>query len=242
MAEALQITIVNLNLAADDLLGCQGIAKALGELGGGDVRIVHFADLQGPAAPVDLGDGLVLGPQGTPFDAYDSAFLPWLLGLISAWPGPVLAICGGMQALTLALGGQLGCVDGSGQAQGGSYGDRQKVSGPLAISLNKGDWPAWLLRSAPHLAQDWQAAGGQAWQNHVEQPTAIPQQLCLLAHSTPTPIEAWAHRSRPWLASQFHPERGWRGDEAAGSCGAGKVWLQAWLQVVRDHGAGQLHP
>ncbi len=238
----MRITIVNLNLDAFDLQGCLGIAQALAALGATDVAIVHFAALRAAAQLPLLGAGLVLGPQGTPFDAYDSGFLPWLERLATAFAGPVLGICGGMQALTLALGGALGCVDGSPQALGGSYGDRRKVSGPLEISLSTAAAPGWLLRSAPDLARDWQAAGARAWQNHVEQATAIPEALQAIAHSPPTPIEAWAHRSLPWLGCQFHPERGWLPDASDGSCTAGKVWLQAWLQVVRDHGQGASCP
>lgn len=235
-----KITIVNLNLGADDLQGCHGIAKALGTLGVLRVTILHFQELRRPPLPVELGDALVLGPQGTPFAAYDSDFLPWLRGFAKAWGGPILGICGGMQALTLALGGSLGCVDGSDQAQGDHYGDRSKISGPHEVLLTPTGWPPWLLRSAPQLARDWQAAGSRAWENHVEQPTGIPEDLQVLAHSPTTPIEAWAHRSRPWLASQFHPERGWRANEDDTSCGAGKVWLEAWLQVVRDWRAAKV--
>ena len=200
---------------------------------------MHFEELRGATTPVDLGDALILGPQGTPFSAYDSDFLPWLHDLAEAWGGPILGICGGMQALTLAMGGTLGCVDGGGQAQGDQYGDRVKVSGPHAITLTAEAWPSWLRRAAPDLRRDWQAEGGLAWENHVEQPTAIVDALQTLASSATTPIEAWAHRTRPWLASQFHPERGWGSGEAETGCGAGRVWLQAWLQVVRAHPAAQ---
>lgn len=228
----MRLTIVNLNLAADDLEGCRNIAAALAELGVAEVPVVHFAQLRKAPEDFDLGQGLVLGPQGTPFSAYDQDFLPWLRDFASGSPLPILAICGGMQALTLALGGSLETVDGGPQAQGVEYGVRPRIQGLTPVTLHPQGCPAWLSAAAPHLVDAWTQAGGQVWQSHAEQPRSIPSGFRLLAHSAATPIEAWAHAERPWLASQFHPERGWRGADPVQGGGAGRVWLQAWLAAV----------
>jgi GMP synthase-like glutamine amidotransferase len=233
----MRVTIVNLNVGADDLDGCRNIAAALTALGVAEAPIVHFAELRKAPGEIELGDALVLGPQGTPFAAYDREFLPWLQSFALGSPLPILAICGGMQALTLALGGSLETVDGGAQAQGTDYESRPRIQGVTPVTLQTdalqtGAWPAWLRDAAPNLAGDWREAGAQVWQSHAEQPRSIPSDLHLLASSARTPIEAWAHPTRRWLASQFHPERGWRSGDPAQGCLAGKVWMQAWLSAV----------
>lgn len=228
----MRVTIVNLNVGADDLDGCRNIAAALTALGVAEAPIVHFAELRKSPGEIELGDALVLGPQGTPFAAYDRQFLPWLRSFALGSPLPILAICGGMQALTLAVGGALETVDGGAQAQGTDYGSRPRIQGVTSVTLHTKPWPAWLRDAAPDLADQWREAGAQVWQSHAEQPRTIPSDLCLLASSAHTPIEAWAHPTRRWLASQFHPERGWRGADPAQGCLAGKLWMQAWLSAV----------
>lgn len=228
----MRVTIVNLNVGADDLDGCRNIAAALSALGVAEAPIVHFAELRKSPGEIELGDALVLGPQGTPFAAYDREFLPWLQSFALGSPLPILAICGGMQALTLALGGSLETVDGGAQAQGTDYGSRPRIQGITSVALETSPWPAWLRDAAPNLADQWREAGAQVWQSHAEQPRIIPSDLCLLASSARTPIEAWAHPTRRWLASQFHPERGWRGADPAQGCLAGKLWMQAWLNAA----------
>lgn len=228
----MRVTIVNLNLGEADLDGCRNIAAALVDLGVAEAPIVHFERLRRTPGEIELGDALVLGPQGTPFAAYDRDFLPWLRSFALGSPLPLLAICGGMQALSLALGGTLETVDGGPQAQGSDYGNRQRILGMTAVELEREPWPAWLVEAAPQLPAQWTRSGGEVWQSHAEQPRAIPSDFAPLAHSARTPIEAWAHPTRRWLASQFHPERGWRGSDPVQGCLAGKMWMQAWLNAV----------
>ena len=125
-----RLLLLNLNLDPTELHGCTQISAAMREVDA-QVTIAHFATW-----PDATGfDGVVLGPQGTPFAAYPLDFLSnlrqWSLGLRA----PVLAICGGMQALALAHGGQLGGVDGGPQAQGLHYGEIPRISGPTAVAL-----------------------------------------------------------------------------------------------------------
>lgn len=230
------VCVVNLNLDATERDGCRRLDAALTALAAGDgldltVDVVPFADLRAAPSRMAVADALVLGPQGTPFSRYDADFLPWLLALVEAAPGPVLGVCGGMQALALAHGGRLGSTFG-GQI-GDDYTGHQKLRGPLPVTLDATALPAWLPARARGLLAGWQAAGGLAFQSHVEQvaslgaglPEASP--LVAVAWSAPTPIEAFAHRTRPVMASQFHPELGW--DEG---CAAGKLWLRAWLSLL----------
>lgn len=219
----MQIAIVNLNLDPGERAGCEGIAHALTALvPDASVRTVPFAELRCVAAGVLDVAGVVLGPQGTPFGAYDDAFLPWLANWMRSVPVPVIGICGGMQAAALALGGRLEAVDGTGAVAGSSYGDRPKVSGLVPIEPLPANLPRWL-RPYWTVATTAQPCA----QSHREQVAHLPDELVAIAKSAPTPVEAWAHRERPWLGVQFHPERDW---DVGGA--AGKQWLQTWLAVV----------
>jgi len=217
-----QLLLLNLNLDPGELPGCQRIAAAMSALGAA-VEIAHFA-----AWPDPLGmDGLLLGPQGTPFGAYPADFLPRLRAWTDQSRTPLLAICGGMQALALAHGGELGTVDGGPQAQGRDYGDRPRISGPSLVTLTAPLPAAWQGPASQQLQQVWKLPQ-LFWQSHAEQLTRAPLGWHVLAHSAATPIEVVAAADRPWLGCQFHPERGWLPGE--NGCPTGKLLLQAWLE------------
>jgi len=227
----MRIALLNLNLDPQEQGGCLRIEAALrgllaetGEMQP-QLALLAAADVRRSPALLQGADALVLGPQGTPFSAYDAEFLPWLRALVDA-PRPVLGVCGGMQALALAHGGALAATFGG--VIGAEYEGHRKVRGPLPIALDAGALPSWLGAHARSLLTSWQVQGGQAFQSHVEQVAVLPDDFVVVASSAPTPVEAFAHRVRPILASQFHPELGW--DEG---CAAGRLWLRAWLASWR---------
>lgn len=217
------LTIINMNRDAAERDGCLALQSAFGDLGFA-ARIVHHDALRLGHERRDNGCcGVVLGPQGTPFDAYDDGFLPWLLQWSSALTVPLLAVCGGMQALALAYGGTLETIDGGPQAHGASYGERPRITGLVAVTLDAGpDWWQAVARELPSV--------GYYWQRHAEQVATLAGPWLVLGHSAHTPIEAFAHPQQPWLACQFHPERGWDESEA------GRQWLQAWLRLLDQRG------
>ncbi|MSP90381.1 MAG: hypothetical protein EXR79_01020 [Myxococcales bacterium] len=219
------IVVLNLNLDPAETQGCARIAAALAELGPHALTldVVPFAALAGGA--IGPCDGLVLGPQGTPFSRYDGDFLPWLRGAVETFSGPVLGVCGGMQALALAWGGALGSV--SGAAVGTDYAGLYKVRGPLHVTLHPADLPVWLPLTAHNRLAGWDAAGAKVFESHVEHLTRVPAEFAVVASSAESPVEAIAHRKRPIWASQFHPESGWDA-----GCGSGQLWLAAWLDVL----------
>lgn len=222
-----RILVVNLNLDATETQGCARIAAALADLASPTlaVDIVPFAAV--PAALGGTHGGLVLGPQGTPFSRYDAAFLPALRRIVEAFPGPVLGVCGGMQALALAWGGDVGAVCGA--AVGADYVGLRKVRGPLHVTFHHAALPGWLPAAARARLATWDAAGATVFESHVEHVTRVPAEFAVVASSPETPVEALVHRSRPILASQFHPELGW--DEG---CASGRLWLQLWCDLVSN--------
>lgn len=222
----MRIAIVNLNLDAAEQQGCLRIAEALRELSGAAVVVLQpFAAVRAQPSLLDGLSGVVLGPQGTPFAAYDAGFLPWLHELGESTTVPVLGVCGGMQALALAYGGRLEATFGG--AIGADYSGHRKLRGPHAVTLDRAALPDWLPAVARDKLQGWEAANGHVFESHVEQVADLPSPLIALAGSALTPVEALAHRDRPILASQFHPELGWQE-----GCGAGRLWLESWLMLL----------
>ena len=222
-----RIVLCNLNLQPSERGGCERIADALAVLmPEAEVTLLHFAQIRRDPVLVARATALVLGPQGTPFAAYDRAFLPWLRALVEVFPGPVLGVCGGMQALALAWGGTLETAFG--EALADSYDGLRKIRGPLAVTLEPAALPSWLPDAARRRLDAWDSVGGLCFESHVEQIAVAPRHFVTVAHSALTPVEAMAHQRRPVLASQFHPELGWQE-----GCGTGQLWLQVWLEVVR---------
>ena len=221
------IALCNLNLAHAERGGCDRIREALATLAPeAVVHLYHFTELAAAPELLARHSALILGPQGTPFSAYDAHFLPWLHALVETFPGPVLGVCGGMQALALAWGARLNTAYG--EALGQNYDGLRKIRGPLDITLDTSVLPAWLPDDARGVLHGWGDAGGRCCESHVEQVIDVPSAFVRVAFSEPTPVEAMMHKRRPIMASQFHPELGW-----TEGCGAGQLWLQAWLDVVR---------
>lgn len=224
----LNIALCNLNLAESETAGCLRIQAALAVLApDAVVHHVHWEELRAQPSLVVGAHALVLGPQGSPFSAYDPGFLPWLRSVVEGFEGPVLGVCGGMQALALAWGGELHTA--SGEALGNTYDGMRKIRGPLPVTLEMTLVPGWMPTAAKTHLSRWEAHGAQCFESHVEQVLQAPADFARVAHSQPTPVEAMMHRTLPIMASQFHPELGW--DEG---CAAGRLWLDAWLEVVRD--------
>lgn len=222
-----QIAVCNLNLQPTERGGCERIAEAIQTLlPTAQVDLLHFAEIRRDPALVARATALVFGPQGTPFAQYDRAFLPWLRALAEVFPGPILGVCGGMQALALAWGGHLHTAYG--ETLMATYDGLRQVRGPLDVQLDVAALPSWLPDPARRKLLAWSNLGGQCYESHVEQVMEAPSAFVTVAHSALTPVEAMAHRRRPIMGSQFHPELGWQE-----GCDAGKLWLQAWLEVVR---------
>ncbi|MFZ4578466.1 MAG: type 1 glutamine amidotransferase [Myxococcota bacterium] len=222
-----KVLIVNLNLDPTEIGGCRNLGLGLTAVSDGALEAVtlHHAELRNASNSLQGFAAVVLGPQGTPFSAYDAEFLPWLKGFVLAANRPVLGVCGGMQALALAWGGRIGSAFG--EPVGANYASNQKIRGPLAVRLRHDRLPAWLPAAAKDPLNGWEAVGGCAFESHVEQVVQLPDAFVAVADSEPTPVEAFAHRELPILASQFHPELGW--DQG---CEAGRLWLQAWCATL----------
>lgn len=92
---------------------------------------------------------------------------------------PILGICYGMQAMAVALGGQ---VD---RSMASEFGYAQLIV----------DSTCSLLESIEDV-----------WMSHGDSVTALPADFKCIASTTNTPIAAMAHKNHAWYGLQFHPE------------------------------------
>jgi GMP synthase (glutamine-hydrolysing) len=116
--------------------------------------------------------------SGGPNSAYDPG-APFIQQFILECQLPILGICYGMQALTLALGGK---VDPSAHREYGHAEIQPLIPGTMFNSLSK------------------------VWMSHGDKITQMPAGFVALAKSQNSPIAAMGDFSRKYFAVQFHPE------------------------------------
>jgi GMP synthase (glutamine-hydrolysing) len=116
--------------------------------------------------------------SGGPNSAYDPD-APFVPDYVLASAKPVLGICYGMQALTVALGGQ---VDPSSEREYGHATIDSLVSNSLVSSLST------------------------VWMSHGDRITRMPEGFVALAKSGSSPYAAMGDFERRYFGVQFHPE------------------------------------
>lgn len=205
----MRVLIVNINLDPAELAGCSALADAVEhdlarlEPGGShEVRVRPWRtllDATGALAP-ELGrwgpQAVILGPNGTPFPAYPSAF-DRFLAWVRARRGATLGVCGGHQALALAHGAPVGPVHPV-PAATTSYAGMPKVEGRTRLRL-LGDYDP-LLEGLPDELE--------VVSSHVDEVKDIPPGFRLLALGETSKIQILRADRRPLWGVQFHPERG----------------------------------
>ncbi len=132
-----------------------------------------------PAAELRGRNGLII--SGGPDSVYESDSARIDPAILSAGPA-VLGICYGQQLMAHNLGGHVRKGDK------GEYG--------LAV----------LHRTKPHALFANLNGDSQVWMNHRDQVETVPQGFDVLASTETCAIAAMAHRERPLVAVQFHPE------------------------------------
>ncbi|MFZ4077646.1 MAG: glutamine-hydrolyzing GMP synthase [Legionellaceae bacterium] len=92
---------------------------------------------------------------------------------------PILGICYGMQAMAVALGGQVDC----------------SMASEFGYAHLMVDSKCSLLEGIEDV-----------WMSHGDSVTALPADFECIASTTNTPIAAMAHKTKAWFGLQFHPE------------------------------------
>jgi GMP synthase (glutamine-hydrolysing) len=116
--------------------------------------------------------------SGGPRSAYEPG-APVVPSYVLASGVPVLGICYGMQALTVALGGQ---VDPASEREYGYAEIERLVDSPLLSSLST------------------------VWMSHGDRLTQLPEGFVALARSANSPYAAMGDMTRKYFGVQFHPE------------------------------------
>ena len=116
--------------------------------------------------------------SGGPKSVYEEN-APYIQKFIFETGLPILGICYGMQALTLALGGQ---VDSSAQREYGSAEIQSLIPNLLITNLSK------------------------VWMSHGDKITRMPDGFVALAKSGNSPFAAMGDMQRKYFGVQFHPE------------------------------------
>ena len=105
---------------------------------------------------------------------------------------PVLGICYGLQLLVHTLGGRVS------PSREREYG--RALVHKVAGQSDTGSVGAKLLRGFQ------EAEPFEVWMSHGDRIEALPDALEVVARSDNSPYAAVAHRNKPWVGLQFHPE------------------------------------
>lgn len=186
------ILAVNLNPNASTRQGIQHITRIFRKRFGARVVERHFLRVEPDL--LQRVDAVILGPQGTPFDAYGPDLMHLFEVVTETRNTPTLGICGGCQAMVLAEGGDIGPLQGGPVT--GSYDGRKKHVGWREV---------YSIRDNALLP-----IGNRATVkvSHVEATTRLPACYQTVASSDYCAVQMIKHRNAPRWGVQFHPEQG----------------------------------
>ena len=150
---------------------------------------------------------IISGGPDSVYQAGSPQIDPQILSTESA----VLGICYGQQLMTYVLGG------GVSKGEKGEYGFAR--------------FQTVLGEAAPHPLLANLNGEQQVWMNHRDQVQSVPEGFEVLGATSTCAVAAMAHRTRPLMAVQFHPEVAHteHGDQILanfvfGVCGCVKDW------------------
>jgi GMP synthase (glutamine-hydrolysing) len=126
-------------------------------------------------------EGIIL--SGGPASVYQEN-APKVSAEIFNLPAPVLGICYGMGIVNLAFGGEAERAE-------------RREYGPAELIIDDNDDLFYGFSSSVPT---------RVWMSHGDKMTAFPKQWSVLAHSSNSPIAAFADPARRYFGVQFHPE------------------------------------
>ncbi|MGC8905877.1 MAG: glutamine amidotransferase-related protein [Desulfomonilaceae bacterium] len=181
--------------------GCRRLHSVVRELSGNPRgRIYHFSEVTLDLIAEIQPEFIILSPQGTPWCRYTGRravelqnFLWTLVAAVEHMHVPVLGVCGGHQALSLAFGGKVGpirageddCMPYTRDRQSGAVTLTQKTPDPIFTGIED------------HF---------RIVQSHYDEVKALPANFTLLAEDKVSPNQIMRHRERPVYGIQGHPE------------------------------------
>jgi GMP synthase (glutamine-hydrolysing) len=188
----LNIVAINLNRDASTRRGIRHIIRVLSRRFSVNATECHFSRVSEHV--LHAADAVILGPQGTPFDAYGAKYSTLIEVVKATAPRPTLGICGGCQAMVIADGGRIGPVSGGAATQ--SYSGLQKHTGWKVVRALKDD-PLLPFGSVATVHV-----------SHVEAATDLPLRYERIATSDYCSVQMIRDPLLPRWGVQFHPEYG----------------------------------
>lgn len=204
--------------------GCRRLYSVIKDFSGNPQGLIyHFSEINVDLIAQLHPEFIVLSPQGTPWCRYTGRravdlqnFLWTLLVAAEDFHVPVLGVCGGHQALSLAFGGKVGpirageddCMPYSRDRQSGSVLLTQTAPDPLFAGID----------------EEFRMV-----ESHYDEVKTLPPDFVLLAWDKMSPHQIIRHRHRPVYGIQGHPE------SSLGSKSAGAKLLKNFLDIAKNY-------
>ncbi len=191
--------------------GCRRLHSVVRELSGNPGGLIyHFSQVTLDLIAEIQPEFIVLSPQGTPWCRYTGHkavelqnFLWTLVAAVEQLHVPVLGVCGGHQALSLAFGGKVGPIR-AGEDDCMPY-TRDRQSGPVTLTQTIPDPIFTGIQDQFRIVQ-----------SHYDEVKALPTNFVLLAEDKVSPNQIMRHCERPVYGIQGHPESS-RGSDSPGT-------------------------
>jgi len=204
--------------------GCRRLYSVIKNLSGNPEGLIyHFSQVTVDMIAELHPEFIVLSPQGTPWCRYTGQkalelqnFLWTLLVAAEDFHVPVLGICGGHQALSLAFGGKVGPIRG-GEDDCMPY-SRDRQSGTVILSQMTQD-PIF-----EGIDEEFRMV-----ESHFDEVKTLPPDFVLLAWDKMSPHQIIRHRYRPVYGIQGHPE------SSLGSTSPGARLLRNFLDIAKNY-------
>lgn len=162
------------------------LGEVIGGLWDADVDTLHYLET-GPSLDLSRYDGLVLGSRVAPWDVDHLEDYEAECEVIRLADKPILGICGGHQLIGKAFGVPVRRMGPEGKGENGYRVVRPVRNHPIFNGVGE----------ASFLVREF----------HTDCVPSLPRGFDLLASSRRCQIQMIAHRERPILGMQFHPER-----------------------------------
>ncbi len=191
--------------------GCRRLHSVVSDLSrNSNGLIYHFSQVTLELIADIQPEFIILSPQGTPWCRYTGQkavalqnFLWSLAAAVEQMHVPVLGVCGGHQALSLAFGGKVGPIR-AGQDDCMPY-TKDRQSGLVTLRQTNPD-PIFS-----GIEEQFQIV-----QSHYDEVKALPANFMLLAEDKISPNQIVRHIERPVYGIQGHPESS-RGNSSPGT-------------------------
>ena len=181
----MKILLIDNDMAGDRRSWNPYLSEVLEELWDADVDTLHYLEA-GPALDLSCYDGLVLGSRVAPWDVDHLEDYEAECEVIRLADKPILGICGGHQLIGKAFGVPVRRMSPEGKGENGYRVVRPVSNHPIFSGVEE---VSLLVREF-----------------HTDCVPSLPRGFDLLASSRRCQIQMIAHRERPILGMQFHPE------------------------------------